>query len=255
MHELVSGPHGYPEQTQLMVARVGNQLLGTVPAEITTTAGDRMKKAMQREARRLGVAADSFAIVSLTNGYLQYITTAEEYSAQRYEGGATIFGPGSAAAFERLLIGLVQTLADDSSSETSKALVDSIVAHPGKHKTIFPSATSGPPPADITRAIQGQACREGTLVVSWIDAYPGRLVPADGPVLRIDREVEPGTWQPTVWDDDPRLEVRAIRAKGKRGYLWEARWIPDRASGNHRVVLLARKDLPEVTGQVFQACR
>ncbi len=255
IHELVSGPHGYPEQTQLMVAQVGNQLLGAVPAEVTTTAGDRMRKAMQSEAGRLGLATDSIAIISLANGYLQYITTAEEYAAQRYEGGATIFGPGSAAAFERLLVGLVQDLADDSSSETSTDFVDSIIAYPGKHKTIFPSATSGPPPEDITRTFQGQECRDGTLVVSWIDAYPGRLVPADGPVLRIEREVEPDTWQPAVWDDDPRLEVRAIRAKGKRGYLWEARWRPDRATGKHRVVLLARKDLPEVTGQVFQACR
>jgi hypothetical protein len=92
-------------------------------------------------------------------------------------------------------------------------------------------------------------------VVSWIDAYPGRLVPADGPVLRIEREVEPGTWQAVAWDDDPRLEVRAIGAKGKRGYLWEARWRPDGASGKYRVVLFARTDIPEVTGQVFQACR
>lgn len=255
VHELVSGPHGYPEATQLMVAQIGNHLLGTVPAEVTTTAGDRMRKALHSEASRLGVAADSIAIISLANGYLQYITTAEEYRAQRYEGGATIFGPGSAAAFERLLVGLVQDLADPSASDTSKGLVDSIIAYPGKHKTIFPSATSGPAPEDITRAFQRQVCREGALVVRWIDAYPGRLVPADGPVLRIDREVESGTWQPVVWDDHPRLEVRAIRAKGKRGYLWEARWMPDRANGKHRVVLLARKGLPEVTGQVFQACR
>lgn len=251
IHELVSGSHGYPEQAQLMVVQVGDRVLGSLPAEVTATAGARMKAAMLAEAGRHDLTVDSVTLVSLANGYVQYITTAEEYAAQRYEGGATIFGPGSAAGFERLLMELVSEL---PRSSAARATVDSIIAYHGKPKTIFPRPTAGPPLERITRAFEDKHCRGDTLVFRWVDAYPGRLIPADGPVLRIDRETE-GEWRPEVWDDDPRLEVRALRSLGQRGYLWEARWSPDGMSGRYRPVLLARTGLSEVRGPATPACR
>lgn len=252
IHELVSGPHGYPERAQLMVAQVGNRLLGSLPAEVTSAVGTRMKAALLAKAGRLDLDIDSVTIVSLANGYIQYITTAEEYSAQRYEGGSTIFGPGSAAGFERELVRLVGRLPRSASSSPR---VDSIVAYHGKPKRIFARPTAGPPLERITRMFDDTRCRGDTLVVRWIDAYPGRLVPADGPVLRIDRETEAGDWQPDVWDDDPRLEVRALRSRGRRGYLWEARWSGVGTSGRYRPVLFAREGLREVTGPTVTACR
>jgi neutral ceramidase len=252
IHELVSGPHGYPEQTQLMVAQVGDRLLGTLPAEVTITAGARMKAAMLEEAKRLDPSVESIALVSLANGYIQYITTAEEYAAQRYEGGATIFGPGSAAAFEHQLREMVTLL---PSSADSAQRVDSIVAYHGKSKAIFPRPTAGPAVERITRTFPATVCRGDTLVLRWIDAYPGRLVPADGAVLRIDQGSEAGGWRTVTWDDHPRLEVRALRALGKRGYLWEARWSPDEMRGHYQAVLLARTGLTEVKGPAVPACR
>ena len=39
------------------------------------------------------------AVVSgLTNEFIQYITTPEEYDRQHYEGGSTFFGPAQSAA-------------------------------------------------------------------------------------------------------------------------------------------------------------
>ncbi len=91
-------------------------------------------------------------------------------------------------------------------------------------------------------------------MIRWTDAYPGRLTPADGPVLKFERETSNG-WEITIWDDDRDLEVRAIRAQGQRGYLWEARWTPQTRAGRHRLVLVARAGFPEVAGQPFELCR
>jgi len=41
----------------------------------------------------------TFVIAGLTNTYSSYVTTYEEYQAQRYEGASTIFGPHTLDAY------------------------------------------------------------------------------------------------------------------------------------------------------------
>ncbi len=248
---MMAGPHGFPEAAQFSVLRVGDMLIGTVPAEVTVTAGARMKEAMLRE---VGDSSASVALMTLTNGYIQYVTTREEYSAQRYEGGATIYGPGTAAAVEEQLADLAARL-DNGTMASADHPVTPITAYPGKHKPIVPDTSAGPPLDRINRSIEKLDCSGDTVTVRWIDAYPGRLMPADGPVIRIERETTSAGWVPVVWDDDVRLEVRAIKRLGDRGYLWEAKWMPSEAGGRYRVVLVARDALPEVIGQQFRFCR
>lgn len=42
-------------------------------------------------------------IAGLTNTYSSYITTREEYGAQRYEGASTIYGPSTLDAYIQAL--------------------------------------------------------------------------------------------------------------------------------------------------------
>jgi neutral ceramidase len=251
---IAAGPHGFPEVAQISVLRVGEMHIGTVPAEVTVTAGARMKEAMIRQVGDGETMGDSALLMTLTNGYLQYVTTREEYAAQRYEGAATIYGPGTADAFEEQLADLVVEL-DDARSKHGGDAVAPIIAYPGKHRSIVPSASAGPPMDRITRAIERLHCSGDTVIVRWVDAYPGRLVPADGSVIRIESERRPADWVTEVWDDDTRLEVRAIKPLGDRGYLWEAKWTPAEAKGTYRVVLVARLGVEAATGQPFRVCR
>ncbi len=253
-HGLIAGPHGFPEAAQFAVARVGGMLVGVLPIEVTTTAGVRMKAAVRHVVGESRLSPDSITLISLANGYLQYVTTAEEYSAQRYEGASNIYGPASARVYGEQLADLAAQVLGIPASSSSESL-DSIIAYPGKPKSIFPARSAGPPPDRLRRSFEHLACQGDTTVVRWIDAYPGRLVPADGPLLRIEREVESEGWKTVVWDDDPRVEVRALRPRGSRGYLWEARWWPESSSGRHRVVLMKRQGFQEVAGRPFSACR
>ncbi len=180
--KLVVGEHGLPEVAQLSVIRLGDLLLGVVPAELTTRA-------------ELGKLAGSLA-----------------------RSGASPANP-----------------------------VDSLVAYPGTSLTILPRRTAGPPPERIMRVVLSQACAGDTVVVRWRDLHPGRLVPADGPVLRIER-LAGERWDVVAWDDDRELEIRAVRSLGGRGYVWEARWHHLAHAGLFRVVLVARPGLAEVTG-------
>src|SRR3989475_1253160 len=98
-----------------------------------------------------------------------------------------------------------------------------------------------------TRRPGCETCAGDPLVVRWRDLHPGRLVPADGPVLRIERLVGE-RWDTVAWDDDRELEIRAVRSLGGRGYVWEARWHHPARAGPFRAVLVARAGLAEVTG-------
>ncbi len=239
------GAHGLPEVAQLSVVRLGDLLLGVVPAEVTTRAGAQIERAIAESARAAGREPRAVTIVGLANGYMQYVTTDAEYGEQTYEGGSTLYGPNSAAVLAEELGNLAASLVRSGASPAN--LVDSISAYPGKSQAILPRRTAGPPPERVTRVVLSQTCAGDTLVVRWRDLHPGRLVPADGPVLRIERLVAE-RWDTVAWDDDRELEIRAVRSLGGRGYVWEARLHHPARVGPFRAVLLARAGLAEVTG-------
>ena len=247
--KLVVGEHGLPEVAQLSVIRLGDLLLGVVPAELTTRAGAQIERAIADSARAAGLEPRAVTIVGLANGYMQYVTTDAEYGEQDYEGGSTLFGPNSAAVLAEELGKLAASLVRSGASPANP--VDSMSAYPGESQAILPRRTAGPPPERVTRVVLSQACAGDTLVVRWRDLYPGRLVPADGPVLRIERLIGE-RWDAVAWDDDRELEIRAVRSLGDRGYVWEARWHHPGRAGPYRVVLVARAGLAEVTGDRVQ---
>src|SRR5690606_28364345 len=49
-------------------------------------------------------------VAGLANGYMQYVTTPEEYERQRYEGGATLYGPASGPYLAEVMAALAQHL-------------------------------------------------------------------------------------------------------------------------------------------------
>ena len=92
-----------PSYAQVAVLRLGNRVIGVLPGEVTTTAGRRMREQMLAAARAAGLPVSAGLILGHANGYLGYVATAEEYTAQYYEGGSTLYGPGEATMFGRVL--------------------------------------------------------------------------------------------------------------------------------------------------------
>jgi neutral ceramidase len=77
-----------PDKCDLTFLRVGDALLMGVPGEPTAPVG----LAAKQLAREHGVKHP--AIVALTNGWLGYLVTAEQYKAGRYEPTMSFYGPG-----------------------------------------------------------------------------------------------------------------------------------------------------------------
>jgi hypothetical protein len=233
---LLVGQYGFPAFAQLAVVRLGSVLLGAVPAEVTTEAGMLLKAELENNAPP---GTNHVAIIGLANGYLQYITTAEEYEAQHYEGASNLYGPSTARVVAHRLGQLAAGFAADN------PIVDlgPMTVEPGASASYFPRPTRGPPSWAVKREITSMQCDGGRFDAEWIDAHPGVLIPADGQVLEIQYRKENG-WQPVAWDDGPRVVVRAKGAIGG-GYLWGVTWRPETLpTGDYRLVLRPRPPGP-----------
>ncbi|XP_028161304.1 neutral ceramidase, partial [Ostrinia furnacalis] len=76
-----------PSIVSVALARLGRVTLAAAPGELTTMAGRRLRRVLA------ATGAEKVVIAGLSNVYSDYITTPEEYQAQRYEAASTIFGP------------------------------------------------------------------------------------------------------------------------------------------------------------------
>ncbi len=86
-----------PNVLPVQLVRIGSFVIAGIPGEPTTQAGRRVERDLATRLRPHGV--ERVFAVGYTNGYSAYITTREEYLAQQYEGGATIFGQWTLGAY------------------------------------------------------------------------------------------------------------------------------------------------------------
>jgi len=160
-------------------------------------------------------------ILGHANGYVEYITTAEEYTAQYYEGGSTIYGPGEAAMFGRTLARLAASISGEDSLPAAAAPSLNLVV--GHQRRVLPrkSSTRVPPPR-----IERVWCSGDTLY-AWLQLGGAAEWPvstgdvAAGPRVAV---VDDDAARTVVsWDDDPALEMR-LRSRRRGLAWWELRW-------------------------------
>jgi hypothetical protein len=199
------------------VARVGSRLLAGVPAEVTTTAARRMRDSMLVASRSDSRVADA-VIVGLANGFMQYVTTPEEYSAQFYEGGSTIYGPGEADMLGRQLARLsAGRTAGDALPPTEGIRVD-------------PGAPRKPDraPGDERPVVKSVRCTGDTLYARIGLGRAGGWLVRDSteaglPLVEIRRiEADSANSVVVAYDDDPDVELH--RDAGGGDAPWELRW-------------------------------
>jgi neutral ceramidase len=94
-----------PQVLPLQVLRIGKLIFPGIPGEPTTVAGRRLEQTVLHSLP----AGQPWRVVltPYANGYCGYLTTAEEYQQQSYEGGHTVFGRWTLAAFQTQLAALL----------------------------------------------------------------------------------------------------------------------------------------------------
>lgn len=231
---LVVGEHGLPEVAQLTVVRLADlatdstrrrpAVLLSVPAEITSVAGRQMTDAvrtvlMRRDADSAGMTV---RIIGLANGFLQYVTTADEYKDQSYEGGSDLYGPNTAGFLARRLAELAGTLPAAPTAASPIVEVGPITAYPGPPSAIMASPTEGP--RSVKDDTVRLSCAGRELSGSWYDLAPGRLFPNQHALIEIYERTESGPVTRVGEDGDSRVEVRPDQFRRDHGYRWTMGW-------------------------------
>lgn len=100
----------------IQLIRIGSLVLIALAQEVTIVAGLRLRRAV---ADVLGVPLENVLIQGYANDYAGYVTTPEEYGAQRYEGGHTMFGRWELPAYVQEATRLARDLRDGKQSGTN----------------------------------------------------------------------------------------------------------------------------------------
>eukprot|EP00595_Chromulina_sp_UTEXLB2642_P000698 CAMPEP_0196768146 /NCGR_PEP_ID=MMETSP1095-20130614/42402_1 /TAXON_ID=96789 ORGANISM="Chromulina nebulosa, Strain UTEXLB2642" /NCGR_SAMPLE_ID=MMETSP1095 /ASSEMBLY_ACC=CAM_ASM_000446 /LENGTH=474 /DNA_ID=CAMNT_0042137325 /DNA_START=660 /DNA_END=2081 /DNA_ORIENTATION=+ len=112
-----------PVVLPIQVFRIGNVFILGAPAEFTTMAGRRLRSSIKSLIKSFDIISNSSSIyvtiAGLSNSYSSYVTTIEEYQAQRYEAASTLYGPYTLHAYIQEFRRIVTDLLLDQSSKTS----------------------------------------------------------------------------------------------------------------------------------------
>ena len=88
-------PERYPHLLSVSGFQIDNLVMIGVPFEVTFESGNRIQAAISDALFENKSAVQHIVVASHTNGFMGYSTTREEYAQQWYEGGHTIYGPGT----------------------------------------------------------------------------------------------------------------------------------------------------------------
>jgi neutral ceramidase len=229
----------FPAVAPIQILRIGDVLLATAPVELSTVAGLRIRDAVRSVARahpRNTAPIKDVIVGGLTNSYLSYVATREEYALQHYEGASTLYGPNTAL----LLQNQFACLAGALFGERTKCSLD----QPYDVNTVHPVAYD--PDIRVQRLPDdtmslGQTWEPHDLKVDKApeDGWEGWQVRWNGPPpeylqhrrrLTVDvARIGPKPDQKEIVVDDDRgssIVVRRQVDKKTGDAFWSASWVP-----------------------------
>lgn len=228
----------FPHRAALQVLRIQDLALVALPWEITREAGQRIADRVAATLKDAGAPA-RVVVSSHANGYFGYATTAEEYRRQFYEGGHTLYGPGTTEFLARQSARLAGELVRDGSVADLPAQWQFTLAT----RSYWPQPVTPQGQRELLSEpvfVPGAGTREPYWSVTYRDVAPGGLN-LDEPLLAIEALREPASWVPLVnngrpvndqWQND--LQIRWLADAGNGMADYELRWNNPPASPNFR---------------------
>jgi hypothetical protein len=179
---VIGAPLDVPKAVPLMAVRLGDRMIVSVPGEMTEEMGRRVRASVLAASAPAGITTT--VISGLANEYADYFTTPEEFDAQHYEGGATIYGRASSVAIEESLDALAGALAAGKPAPTPYPYDPTNGAVP--NAAAFPA---GAATGKITTQPVASAARLGHPSLAWQGGPRGEDRPLDKAFVSVQRQV------------------------------------------------------------------
>jgi neutral ceramidase len=202
--------------------RIGDRLLLGAPGEPSVEMGRRFSRAVE-PVLPAGVR-ESFA-VGLSNDYMGYFTTPEEYDMQHYEGGHTVFGLWTSLLAQSSFVELTRAMAGGQPAPAPSQPPEFGATDAGE-----PGVGAGGVDGELVEGPAGKVPRMSTFSVSWSGARAGVDRPLDEPFLVLERKRK-RKWRPR--DTDLGLSFLWREADGSYGAIYDVG--PSLAQGRYRV--------------------
>jgi neutral ceramidase len=204
------GPKSYTSTVPMAVARIDDELINFVPAELTFATGHRLDaRVLERYGSEPGRPALHATVAGPANGYIQYITTEEEYAYQGYEGASTLFGSRSARLVANVASALAQSLRDPTTVLPARAdAVRPFEYWLGPERERLPRGQGEATLAELggqrgpRRICSVPTARPPAVCFAWTDGAPGVVPITSGPWIGITADKAPNPepslpeWQP-----------------------------------------------------------
>ena len=240
----------------LQLVRLGRFFMLSVPSELTTMAGRRMRHAIAQEIIKAGLTAQPVVVIAgLSNEYADYTTTFEEYQAQRYEGASTAYGPNELEAFISQFRRLVRDMAAGVDSQTlprpETYLDKQIELRPG---VLFDSVGIGHKYGDVTAQPPATVARGSSVEVTFRSANPRNNLRTEGTFLAVQLKDAAGAWNDVATDGHWETKFKwarhsSVYATSYATIVWD---VPAAAvPGSYRIVHYgAHKEI--ITGTISE---
>ena len=208
-----SSSESVPIAAPLLIVRVADRIVASLPGEPTVEVGRRVRSAVLDQAADAGV--DRVIVAGLANEFLLYITTPEEYDRQHYEGGSTLFGPYESHFLRDESAQLARRLATGRSAPKPYPF--------DPRNGVVPLRGGFGPGAEdgvVTAQPRTSVTRCGFAELGWRGGPQGLDRPLDDPFVIVERRDGNG-WSPVSTDLDGQI---VWTASGGGAYLarWEA---------------------------------
>ncbi|MFF4183220.1 neutral/alkaline non-lysosomal ceramidase N-terminal domain-containing protein [Streptomyces sp. NPDC001691] len=216
------------EYAALQLLRIGPLFLIGIPGEVTVVAGLRLRRTV---AAIVGADPRDVLVAGYSNGYVHYVTTPEEYDAQEYEGGSTLFGRWELPALCQSVAGLAAALRDGTPVDPGTP-EPARPARPARRR----SGPDAPHPGRRFGDLLDFSLIGRRATASFVAAHPSNDLRRGGSYLSVERRGPDGSWTRVADDGDWSTVFRWTRA-GAATSIATVTWnIPaDTPAGAYRV--------------------
>ena len=189
---LFGAPKIIPDVAPVSIWRIGELGVVALPSEVTRTAGMRIRAAVLQAA---GGAIATTAIAGLTDGYLSYTATHEEFDNCEYEGSMTLFGRRQAARYRDFAAGLAGNLFTGATAPVGAP----VPARTGTEQGLAPEPQATTGAGEVLAQPADSVARLGRATFSWRGGDRTVEAPRGQTFVRLQRR-RAGKWRTVATD-------------------------------------------------------